>query len=364
MGQAFHWTVLALLLACPEGLRKAQRDHDTASDSSGSVGSYGFISRACVWDSNILLKPNSSLDECKRLCDQRSTCKSFEYGHNYGGAGYGRPGDCHLQSSSDPSECDGSYYNFDLHIKTSEVCVYGYRRIEGGCVDDRNLEMIHDSNVRECELRCSATPGCKSFEFGHNYGGSGYGRANDCQLQSGDDDSNCNGFQWNFDLYKRVGSCAQIPSFDASGEWVPLITIPPGGVQRSWTYGSSRTDGQELTSSVTIGLETSVSAGFTSASQTFEMSLSSTMSTSITSEVSETTVFTFEPSSQNGSNFLWQWYFYYEERGALFARTISQSFAMSSDRATPPRCLPGYFEDQFHGAQRCVSADHTINYHS
>lgn len=334
----------------------AHLDEEVEDSITQGVGSYGFISRACVTGYNTLMRRGQSLDACKRLCDQRSTCKSFEYGHNHGGGGYGRDGDCQLNSASNPSGCDGSHYNFDLYLKTSSISLYEYTKIDYGCVSGSNLEMIHNSNVRECEIRCDATKSCKSFEFGVNHGGSGYGRANDCHLQTGDNPSGCDGGKYNFDLYRRVRRVIHVPTYNVKGEWVPLFTIP-SAMERTWTVGSSRTDGQELSSSVTLGLTTSLGSGFVTAGMTFEMSLSESMSTSITKEESQETVMKFAPSSKG--DFLWQWYFKFEERGALIAKTKSREFAMTSGLAKPPRCLPGYFDNcQFHGAQDCGSNVH------
>lgn len=360
---------------CPQGHGAAWCNGDchwVGGQCVHQAGEYGFIARACVNGSNILLKPRTSIAECKRLCDQRSDCKGFEYGRNYGGRGSYRPDDCQLSSSVDATGCDGSHYNTDFFVKTGKVCLHSYKKHDGGCVHASNLQMIHNSNLKECELRCSASSRCKAFEFGHNYGGSGYGRPNDCHLQSGTNSHGCNGFHYNFDLYLKEKTCHRIPSYSTHGEWVPLEALPPLGMTKTWTIGTSMTNGREVSNSVSIGLEKSVTSGFSAgpfkAESTFKMTMSLSMSVSIhssrTDSSTNSTSKTFVP--HRGANFLWQWLFTYAEGGLTIASTQTPSFAQTVNRATPPRCLPGYFEaeekkaeeeaknEQFGGAQHCV----------
>jgi len=313
-----------------------------------------------VLEHNIEMIPGKSISECARLCNQRSDCKAFEYGVNYGGGGYGRERDCHLQSSSDPVGCKGAYYNFDLYVKKSAVERWDYRKIDGGCVKKSNLELTHDSTPEECSLRCDASRKCMAFEFGRNYGGSGrrrLGRPNDCNLQSGTNKDGCNGREFNFDLYLRLRKKPQIPSFDVRGEWVSVY--PP---MRTYPVGSSRTDGQALTTSFMAGMEASASAGFDSGKSSFIMDLTAEMSTAITKKRTQSDPLSFEPKGENDS--LWQWVFDYYQDFSKKATTMTLEFAMTPSRAMPPRCIPGRCRpgNPFEGCQRCIGWNTTIDY--
>ena len=79
---------------------------------------YRQYKRQCVNGNNIRMIKNKSVEECGKLCDKESRCKGFEYGVGYGGGGYGKPGDCQLQSSSRRRGCNGSYWNFDFYAPT------------------------------------------------------------------------------------------------------------------------------------------------------------------------------------------------------------------------------------------------------
>lgn len=79
--------------------------------------SYERLVKGCVNGNNIGAKiPNQTVAQCADLCDLNDSCKAFEYGVNYGGAGGYRAYDCQLQSSADPNGCDGAHHNLDLYV--------------------------------------------------------------------------------------------------------------------------------------------------------------------------------------------------------------------------------------------------------
>jgi len=333
--------------------------------AGGGSNPYGHLRRACVTGHNLLKKSNTELGECKKLCDQRHECKAFEYGVDYNGKGDAREGDCRLQSRSDPTGCNGTYENYDLYIKSSSIKTWEHRQVTGGCVHGSNIEMIHDSSVAECALRCDASNKCKAFEFGRDHGGSGYGRPNDCQLQDGTNSSGCNGFKYNFDLYLRTGQSADIPKFDVDGYWKAVTTLV-GAYERETSIGSARTDDRELSAEFTIGMTSSVDSGFASAETQMSMSMSQSMSTSITTEEHFEDEWEFEANGEN--HVLWQWMFDYSKSNNLAATTKSMEFALTPSKARPPACLPGYFKvdgeesGQGWGGQECEDPAHKINY--
>ena len=79
---------------------------------------YYHFNKACVIGHNIVKYADKSIAECKSLCSARIDCLAFEYGVQYGGAGSYKPKDCQLQSSADKSNCDGSFHNLDLYVKS------------------------------------------------------------------------------------------------------------------------------------------------------------------------------------------------------------------------------------------------------
>ena len=78
---------------------------------------YEHTSRGCVHGHNIVKYPKLSLEECKKRCNNRGDCLAIEYGVSYGGRGSYKPKDCQLQSSTNKTACDGSYFNLDLYVK-------------------------------------------------------------------------------------------------------------------------------------------------------------------------------------------------------------------------------------------------------
>jgi hypothetical protein len=78
---------------------------------------YAHLPKGCVEGHNIVTYTGKTIDECKAICDSKTSCKSFEFGVAYGGSGKYKPGDCLPQSSADQAGCDGAKYNLDLYIK-------------------------------------------------------------------------------------------------------------------------------------------------------------------------------------------------------------------------------------------------------
>ena len=58
-------------------------------------------------------------------------------------------------------------------------------------------------SLEECKNKCDEREGCLAIEYGRNYGGEGGREEGDCLLQGDTDSSNCNGANWNVDLYVK-----------------------------------------------------------------------------------------------------------------------------------------------------------------
>merc|ERR1712048_1508884 len=104
--------------------------------------SWNHYPKTCVQGHNLkkYLGNTKSLTECKSLCMGRKDCLAVEYGVDYKGKGYPQPGDCLLQSSVDTENCDGGYWNLDLHVKPEKECApkdndaYAEKVCKGKCV--------------------------------------------------------------------------------------------------------------------------------------------------------------------------------------------------------------------------------------
>merc|ERR1719410_2756052 len=99
--------------------------------------------------------------------------------------------------------CDTTYQaNYACSTTKSTTSPLTYKKITKGCVNGMNIVRYADKSVSECTLLCNANPKCKAFEYGVAYGGKrGNYKARDCQLQSSANAANCNGADWNLDLY-------------------------------------------------------------------------------------------------------------------------------------------------------------------
>ena len=82
---------------------------------------YNHFVRSCVSGHNIIKYADKSIEECKSFCSARLDCLAFEYGVNYNDSAIYKPEDCVLQDSVDKSDCDGSYHNLDLYVKSGII---------------------------------------------------------------------------------------------------------------------------------------------------------------------------------------------------------------------------------------------------
>merc|ERR1711988_359541 len=88
--------------------------------SCGASGTYQHFARACVIGNNLAKYTSKTVQECEALCNERTDCKGFEYGVNYGGKSrLYQPGSCQLSKSAGMKGCNGSYYNLDFYRKSS-----------------------------------------------------------------------------------------------------------------------------------------------------------------------------------------------------------------------------------------------------
>ena len=86
---------------------------------------------------------------------------------------------------------------------TVDWCVWEYKVQQ--CVLDENIKKYTGKTVEECMQICIDTKDCVGFEYGVDYGGSGY-EDGDCQPQSGTDTDGCDGADYNLDFYEK-SSC-------------------------------------------------------------------------------------------------------------------------------------------------------------
>ena len=68
-----------------------------------------------------------------------------------------------------------------------------------------NIKKYPGKSVDECKVLCSANDKCLAFEYGVAYGGPGGYNPKDCQLQSSSNSADCDGGNWNLDLYVKTG---------------------------------------------------------------------------------------------------------------------------------------------------------------
>merc|ERR1719506_1275863 len=230
---------------------------------------YTHLPRGCVHAHNIKLHKGKTVAECAAICDANPLCLAFEYGVEYNGSGPYEAKDCHEQSSADPGTCDGGRNNLDLYIKpvcdASKCPVYcapdhmkcpgpmqpdgtmgpdtcvpngqhcpvycapdqmtcpgpmqpdgtmgpdmcancpsDYTHLPRGCVHAHNIELHKGKTVAECAAICDANPLCLAFEYGVEYGGK-YHEAGDCQEQSSAEVTDCDGTDYNLDVYVSNG---------------------------------------------------------------------------------------------------------------------------------------------------------------
>merc|ERR1712048_410676 len=112
------------------------------TQNCSSQCNWNHYPKTCVQGHNLkkYLGNTKSLTECKSLCMGRKDCLAVEYGVDYKGKGYPQPGDCLLQSSVDTENCDGGYWNLDLHVKPEKECApkdndaYAEKVCKGKCV--------------------------------------------------------------------------------------------------------------------------------------------------------------------------------------------------------------------------------------
>ena len=89
-----------------------------ADGSYSGDGSYTRFAKSCVNNHNLIKYTNKDIAECKALCSRNINCVSFEYGVAYTVDGVYKPRDCQLGDSVEKENCDGSYYNLDLYVKS------------------------------------------------------------------------------------------------------------------------------------------------------------------------------------------------------------------------------------------------------
>ena len=78
---------------------------------------YTRVTQGCVNGNHIAKRTGQSVEHCAQWCNSLSTCKAFDFGVAYGGAGSYNPGDCQPQSALPDGTCDGAHFNLDLYIK-------------------------------------------------------------------------------------------------------------------------------------------------------------------------------------------------------------------------------------------------------
>jgi len=306
------------------------------------------------------------LQQCMNRCNNRQDCLSFEYGRN----GEHRHW-CSMQNSIDAQGCDGAD-SHDLYIKQQHIDNRYYTHYPGGCVDGHNIELIHDTPIGECQARCDAHPACEGFEYGTDWGGR-YGedghQANDCHLQSGSNIIDCNGYEWNWDFYRKAGSSNLV----CEGDWKRLTTISPSGSTLGITVGISQSQSSSVTTDVRTTMETSVEAGVVTSGVSVEVGIAVELarSTDFHSDTNWTQTVT---PSRNGADQLWQWVYRFEGLNDASGHQVEMCTRhLAVTRVgEEPACLPSRFahmseadcplpdqathctSGQFHGGTECI----------
>jgi len=85
---------------------------------------------------------------------------------------------------------------------TSSTTSSSYERYAESCVHGENIEKHSNKSVLECAAICDNIPNCMGFEYGVDYGGEGNYVPGDCQPQSSNDITGCDGKYYNLDFYE------------------------------------------------------------------------------------------------------------------------------------------------------------------
>ena len=75
------------------------------------------------------------------------------------------------------------------------------------CIHGHNIRKYFGKTVKECKGLCIAEPKCQAIEYGVAYGGGGSYKPKECQLQNGNNPTDCDGAHHNLDLYIKRTSC-------------------------------------------------------------------------------------------------------------------------------------------------------------
>jgi hypothetical protein len=129
-------------------------------------------------------------------------CYSYSEGNkNAGKVWYGQV------SGGDVTEDSqiNSLKEYQIRVNTCPEAEYNH--IVKGCVEGHNIASYTGKTVDECKAICDMSTGCKAFEFGVAYGGSGKYKPGDCSPQDSSNKKDCDGAVYNLDLYIKADAC-------------------------------------------------------------------------------------------------------------------------------------------------------------
>jgi hypothetical protein len=192
-----------------------------------------------------LLLEGFYLNAAAGACDySEEACrtKAAADGLEFGGAGDYTTKGCYSYSASDTKYAGTVWYGKvsggdvkkesqlntlkEGQIRVSTCPEAEYTHIAKGCVDGHNIVKYTGKTVDECKAICDMKTGCKAFEFGVAYGGSGKYGPGDCSPQSSIDKEGCDGASYNLDLYikEEFDEITGIPSDLV--DRVPDVSMP------------------------------------------------------------------------------------------------------------------------------------------
>jgi hypothetical protein len=166
--------------------------------------------------------------------------------------------------------------------------------------------------------------------------------------------------------------CCETGAVSVTGYWQPVQSIEADVTTISLTinvdkssyesYTETDTWSQSITNAASVGFK--VKGATASDTVTLSESFSSTLTEqySETWSVSTTSTYTVQWGSGATSQYLWQWVNIVEDNSGNTLNCQSKDYGLTPNKATPPKCLPGYNAAGVTDYQSCTSDGYLPGY--
>ena len=128
-------------------------------------GGYQHIQNAAIQGHNALKLTNVSVQMCKKVCNGKSWCQSFDYNK--------KKNMCELSKSNYRSTGLKSNYRGNPYDHYSKIPV-SYQRIQNAAIQGHNTQRLTNVSVQACKAACTGKNWCQSFDY--------YKKQNMCDL--------------------------------------------------------------------------------------------------------------------------------------------------------------------------------------